>query len=121
MQYAIKQTAVSEQRLGKQVHAETSMHATLKQRCFRCGQRRGVMQKTTGTIQFSWGLEVQLSSAREAVKRRWSSLVESWKSGCEENTSSCKSTAVKRRLLTLKTLIYEGTNRMKPLVTEFVT
>jgi hypothetical protein len=43
MQYANKQTAVSEQRLGKHVPAETNTHATVVERCFRCGPHRGVI------------------------------------------------------------------------------
>jgi hypothetical protein len=51
MQYANKQTAVSEWRLGKHVPAETSTHSTVEERRFRCGPRRGVIKKTIGAVQ----------------------------------------------------------------------
>jgi hypothetical protein len=46
MQQANKQKAVSEQRLGKHIPAETNPHATIKERYFRCCPRQGVIMKT---------------------------------------------------------------------------
>jgi hypothetical protein len=51
MQETNKQTAVSEQRLGKHVPAEMNTHATIKERCFRCGPRKVVLKKRLGAIQ----------------------------------------------------------------------
>jgi hypothetical protein len=55
--------------------AETNTHATTEEWCFWCGPRWGVIKKTTGVIQFRWGLAVELSCAREAEKR--------WRYSCE--------------------------------------
>jgi hypothetical protein len=49
MQQASRQTAVSEQRLGKHVPAETTMHTI--ERYFRCGPCKVITKKTTGAIQ----------------------------------------------------------------------
>jgi hypothetical protein len=51
MQQANKQTAVSEQRLGKHVPEETNLHATIEEQCFRCGQCKVVIKKRTAAIQ----------------------------------------------------------------------
>jgi hypothetical protein len=58
MQLVYKQTAVSEQRLGKQVPAETDTHTTIEEWCFRCGPCQGITKKTTGAIQSIQGLQL---------------------------------------------------------------
>jgi hypothetical protein len=76
MQEAKKQTAVFEQRLGKHVPTETNTHATIVERYFRCGPRRGVIKKTTGVIQlveggqFIWALQGSLRRDDDPVQLR---------------------------------------------------
>jgi hypothetical protein len=41
--------------------AETNMHATTEEWCFWCHPRWGVIKKTTGVMQFNWGLVVELT------------------------------------------------------------
>jgi hypothetical protein len=77
IQPANKQTAISEQRSGKYVPAETNMNAKIEEWCFRCGPRRGDKENTWSNP-VSWGLAVELSSAREAEKRWRYSSVDSW-------------------------------------------
>jgi hypothetical protein len=61
MQQANKQTAVSNQRLGKHVPTETNMHTTTEEWCFGCGPRQGAIKKANGAIQpiEGWQLRVQ--------------------------------------------------------------
>jgi hypothetical protein len=86
--YAINEytTAVSKQRLGKLVPAETNIHVTIAilwKRCFLCGPCRDFMSRTVWSNQFSWVLQgrvrkdggivestVDNSSAWAAVTRR---------------------------------------------------
>jgi hypothetical protein len=54
-------------------------------RCFLFGPCKMVIRKTIGDP-VSWGLTVQLSSARDSEKRWCYNSVVSWKSACEKKT-----------------------------------
>jgi hypothetical protein len=47
---ANQQTAISRQRLGKQVHAETNAHATMEERCFLLGTPRYYITRTADLL-----------------------------------------------------------------------
>jgi ribosomal protein S14 len=64
---------VSKQRLGKHVPTETNTRATIEERCFRCGQRRGVILKTIKlirSIQCGGGFEYLHRSPANRRRRR---------------------------------------------------
>jgi hypothetical protein len=83
-----KHKAVSEQRLGKHVPAETSTRATIEELCFRYGPRRGVIKKTIGAIRLVEGW--QLIWALQGRLRREDAIavltVDIWQAFC---TGSC--------------------------------
>jgi hypothetical protein len=75
---ANKQTAVSEQRLGKQVSVETNIHATidlfLETGCFLCGPFNVVIKNGIGATSsvecwhFSWALQGKLGTDGHPVQ-----------------------------------------------------
>jgi hypothetical protein len=46
----VRSTAVSGQKLGEYVPAETDTNATIGERCFLCGPCRGIMTRTVGAM-----------------------------------------------------------------------
>jgi hypothetical protein len=110
MQQANKQTAVSEQRLGKHVPAETNTHATtdllLEIRCSLCGPLRGLIKKRTGATK-----PAELCKREAEKKWRYSSVswVEFCTDGCDKRTWARKTekyplleTAVRERLVKIQ-------------------
>jgi hypothetical protein len=89
MKWTNKQTAVSEQMLGKHVPAESKTHATIEEWCLRCVPCKVFIKKRTGVIQSVEGW--QFSWALQGRQKKWGySWVDSWQEfctgGCDKRT-----------------------------------